>query len=273
MATDLGDPYPITVLTKDEDGDLATTSSVTVTVTLPDGSTTSPAAMTETTTGRFVYDYPTTVAGLHSFEATATGAVEGVYEDVFNVAASLASVVSLPDMRSHLRLTSTDDDEIVRDYLAVATDCAQARSGRIWVRTTVLAEVHDGGAPKLRLRNSPVLSITSVTENGTTVPSTGYVLHARFGWLYRGTTTSASCWPYSRQGILVSYVAGPPSGVIPPAIPHGVKEMVRHLWEARRGGSGIPRQGPDTEWVPILGYSVPRRVAELWDMHTSPLVG
>lgn len=275
MALDVGDIAPITVETKNASGTLVTTDSVSVVITLPNGTALPSAALTETSTGHWEYDYVTTVAGRHEWTATATGAVDAVFGDAFEVTAAFDGLVSLEEMRAHLRLSASTDDEQLRDFILVGTDCAQQYTGRTWVRTAVVGELHNGGDRMVQLRHAPVASVSAVTENGVALTeNTHYVLNGRLGWLYRGTKTAPTCWLWGRQIISASYVAAPDGGIVPPAVRHGVREMVRHLWEARRGGSGIPRQGPDTEWVPILGYSVPRRVAELWDLHgTGPLVG
>lgn len=267
MPTDVGDLFPITVLTYDEDGEPANTGSVEVVVTLPDGTALPSVPMTVSGTGRYEYDFPTTVAGLHAWEATAAGAIEGVYVDTFLVVgAAEVGLVSLDEARAHLRMsaTATGDDELLRGYILVASDLCEAYTNQVWRRTTVTGEVHDGGRRALQLRRRPVVEVTAASEGGTAV--TNYVLNARTGRLYRGTATSPDCWLDGRQSVLVTYTAGPVDGVLPAKLRHGVLECIRHLWESRRGGTGVPRQGPDTEWVPILGYSIPRRVAENWDM-------
>jgi hypothetical protein len=271
VPTDLGDIYAITVETRDEDGELANTGSVEVVVRLPTGASMSSVPMALASTGRYEYDFPTTLAGLHSWEATAAGAVEGTYVDTFVVTSgSDVGIVGLQEAREHLRFSATDDDELLRGFILVASELCEAYTGRAWRRTVVSGEVHDGGGCFLQLRRQPIVEVTAAAENGAAV--TQYTLDPRKGRLYRGTATADSQWLPGRQIITVSYVAGPPDGTVPAKVRHGVLECIRHLWESRRGGSGIPRQGPDTEWVPILGYSIPRRVAEMWDLSRRPRV-
>lgn len=271
MTTDIGDPYPITVETRDENGALIDTTTVTVVITLPDGTDLAPASMTRTTVGRYEYDYVTTVAGLHEWEAEALGAIEGVFTDTFTVTSSSeVGIVGLQEARAHLNLVGTDDDEILRAYILTASDLCEAYTGRAWRRTAVVGEVHDGGGAYLQLRRQPVLEVTAATENGAAAAD--YVLDARRGRLYRGTQTGRSQWLPGLQIVEVTYVAGPADALVPAQIRHGVLECIRHLFEARRGGSAIPQVGAATEWVPVLGYSIPRRVAELWNMRRRPRV-
>lgn len=275
MATDLGDLYPITVETRAApvppatEGELVTTAAVDVVVTLPDGTAApgSPFSMSENPTGTWQYDYATTVPGLHAYEATSTGAIEGVFSDTFVVVAPLGSIVSLQEAREYLDFEETDADELLRATCIVASQACEEWTGKTWMRQVVTDEPHGGCGSRLRLRRRPVLSVTSVEENGVAVPGAGYFLNARQGWLYRGTTQGVYDWTSGVENITVTYIAGPPGGVVPETIRRGVLEMVRHLWTTQRGASGFPSQGTDSEWSPGAGYSIPRWVEQLWAAH------
>jgi hypothetical protein len=272
VTTDLGDLYPITVLVRDEDGVLTDTTSVSVAITLPTGAAASgsPFTASRVSVGRYELDYETTVAGLHSWTATASGAIEGVFSDTFVVVStSDVGIVSLEDARGALRIGSsnTAEDEFIRDAILDVSDICEAYTGQVWRRTVVTAELADGGGDFIQLKRIPVLSITSVSESGVSVAASGYVLDADNGWLWRGTAQSSRAWAHGRQSVSVSYVAGPADGVVPRRIRRGALNFIRHLWEERRSGSGIPFQaGPDTEWVEQNGVQIPRRVAESWDL-------
>ena len=184
----------------------------------------------------------------------------------------MAGIVTTADIKTHLQITVSSYDTELGNFCLAASDACEAYTGRVWRSTTVTAELHDGGQPFLRLRTVPVASVTTVVEYGTTLTAADYVLDGRLGWLYRGGPTTPLCWLDGRQSIAVTYVAAPP-GPVPYTITHGVLEMVRHLWETQRGGTGLPRTGPDGEWDPSHAYSIPRRVAELWDLsRRGPLV-
>jgi hypothetical protein len=262
-------------LLEDEDGNPAA-ATVSVLITLPNQSTDTPT-VTSTELGTYAFNYTTQMPGPHRFMVSATGGFLGsdvleLGSDVFDVLADdVAGIVGLQETREHLRISpSDDDDETLRAFILTASDLCEAYTGRIWRRTAVDDEAHDGGGRYLQLRKRPVLEVSAASENGAAVAS--YTLNPRLGRLYRGSATEDAQWLPGRQIVTVSYVAGPPDGLVPSSLRHGVLECVRHLWESRRGGSGLPRQGQADEWVPILGYSVPRRVAELWDMKRRPKV-
>lgn len=272
MTTDLGDLYPITVLVRDVDGVLTDTTSVSVAITLPSGTAApgSPFATSRVSVGRYELDYETTVAGLHSWTATASGAIEGVFSDTFVVVStSDVGIVSLEDARGALRIsaTNTGEDEFIRDCILDVSDICEAYTGQVWRRTVVTAELADGGTEFVQLQRIPAQSITSVTESGVAVAGTGYVLDSANGWLWRGTAQSGRLWACGRQSVSVSYVAGPVNGVVPRRIRRGALNFIRHMWEERQAGSGIPfAAGAATEWVDSNGFQIPRRVAESWDL-------
>lgn len=244
----------------------------TVAVTQPDGTAVTPApTAVKVATGSYYALMVPTQAGRHTWTVTTTTPAWVRQPDAFHVGASAdAPLIGLADAKEHLRITGTADDAQLLAFCHRASDAADAYTGKLWRRTTVTAELHDGdGTPVLQLDCRPVLSVTSVTESGTSVASTGWVLDAAAGLLVRGTTTARSVWAVGTQNVSVTYMAGPAGGVVPDDVIQGALELLRHLWESQRGGSGRPRQGADMEYDPRQAYSVPRRVAELWDRHQS----
>lgn len=231
MPLDIGDPAPLTVriYTDDEPPQLIDTTTVNVIVTLPDGTTSAVLPMTRASLGVYEYDFPTTMPGLHQWAATATGAVEGVFEDAFTVTAGGRSLVSVDEAVEHLRgagvITKPADRERLRWLCQVATDAVERDLGRILVPRE-FTEVLDGGRHALVLTHTPVLEVLSVDEDGVTVPGTGY--WTRYGLLYRGTLGARGCW--SHAGVTVTYRAG---DLIPPPVTRKVAlNGVQRMWQA-----------------------------------------
>ena len=264
MSIDVGDVVTLTWAYG-----LSTTAAVTVT--LPDGSTSSPSVTGSST---YTASYTTTQEGYHRVRWVGTVTNVGAYEDSFNVESSaLSPIISLADAKTHLGISVSTNDEQLRQILDVSSQICEDRTKLVWRRRTVTAEVHSGaGTPYLRLFKAPIVSVTSVTENGAAV--TDYVIDAPTGTLQRGTTLAAWYWWPGQGNISVTYVAGPPGGVVPANIQHGVRQLVRHLWNYQRGGSNVPRQaGADSEVDPRSGYTVPYAVLEAWGTPTTLLVG
>lgn len=271
---DVGDPVPGLSLATSAGGVATDPTTLTLTLTLPDGTTkvgTWPAAGGDTLTvarasaGSFSCTYVTTQAGRHTVRWVASGAgTDRAHVDAHNVAAATAiPLISLADIREQCRSSSTAADEELRWYGLVASRMAEDHT-QVW-RPTALTATKDGGGRFVRLRG-PVRSVTSVTEDGIAVASTGWTLHAARGWLYRGTQTSWDRWSPGVANIVVAYVAGPPDGIVPEGILQGVRIQVQHLWDTQRGGgASTPRQaGADFTTDPRTGFSIPNRVLEMW---------
>lgn len=257
MTYDLGSVVAIGVQTRDGNGTLADVGSMALTITLPDGTTTS-ATPAHPTTGSYTYDYTPSQAGRHVAYWVATGQNATSYTDVFDVRdpADLP-VVGLADAKAHLNVTVTTYDAELRRFLDVATDLCESYTGRSLRRRTV-TEALDGGRSSLVLRQAPVLSVTSVVVDGTTMSDLAVDLPN--GIVYTDDDESGIFTP-GRQTITVTYVAG---WAAPPAdVQQAVLETLRHLWTTQRGGMDGRNPFAGDEYAAGTGWSLPRRVIEL----------
>jgi Phage gp6-like head-tail connector protein len=163
------------------------------------------------------------------------------------------AIITLAEAKLHLRITGSADDTQIQAHVDAATDLCEQVTSSVWTARSV-TESYDGLMTiSLSLRTTPVLSITTVTENGVAVPGTGYTLDANSGILYRGSSLAPMLWQSGRQNITVVYQAGP-SGAPPARIKQGTLEVVAHLWGRQRGGSNLPRQeelGPSPWGLPL----------------------
>ena len=276
MAYDLGDVATLAIQIKDNTGTLANAGAVVATVTAPDGTTSTPS-VTNGSTGNYSTTYTATLVGRHSIRWVATGANAGAYTDVFEIAdPALLPVVSLSDLKTHLRRTSatdTTDDETLRNVLAVATDMAEQYCNRALRRKTIIetrnAPVYDNGGmgrvPVIALYETPVISVTTVVENGVTLTANDYSVDLNSGLLWRGVGVAAGSynWFGGQNAVTVTYVAGftdPPMGV-----QYGVKEIARWLWQSTQQGprpafgqsgdfSGAGDAIPQWLWRPLEPY-------------------
>lgn len=83
---DLGDVVALTAAFTNSGGTAVTPSSgVTITVKLPDGTTTSPATPSNPSTGNYSYEYAPTQEGLHFYRFVGTGTNAGAGEGKFTV--------------------------------------------------------------------------------------------------------------------------------------------------------------------------------------------
>ena len=269
MAYDLGDLVPLRVLVKDSAGVAANATSVSVTITAPDG-TTSTSTVSPTTTGQYDYTYTPTTAGRYLVRWAATGTNASSYTDAFTVndPADL-SLLSLTDAKQYLNITSSSADEELRQFILEASDIAERLTSR-QLRRKTYTEAYSVSGPYFSLRQQPVISVTTVTEDAVTLTAgTDYVLDAALGILYRGSTLSPLYWHAGQDNIAVTYVAG--EGNPSPTAVLLVKELTRHLWRTQRGASPMGMGGQD-DFIPGGNNIVTYRIKELAELLSIPTV-
>jgi hypothetical protein len=210
---------------------------------------------------QYHYDYVTTGPGLWSGLWSSTGPVTSKLFR-FEVSSLVnQGLVSLEDAKAHLDKTSTVDDDELEELIGVATEIVEDLVGPVLVRTVV--ERHDGGR-SLWLQEYPIVEVVSIEpwlEFGTGFAVASTRLDSETGRLERLDGQSFAPGPFK-----VTVRAGRP--VVPKAVSHGAREIIRHLWETQRGGTTFVGPGPDPgedEMFVVSGreYSVPRRVLEL----------
>jgi uncharacterized phiE125 gp8 family phage protein len=269
----LGGQVALPLTVTDATTALVDAATVVMTVTLPDGTTTTlslaGATVTRTSTGTYVAYYTTIQAGRHTWSAATTAPVTQSPPDAFMVGALAdAPIVGLGDIREHLAITTNGTDAILLTLGQRASDLCENKTGQIWRRTTITGELYSGGGSALILQKPPASSITTVVETGVTLTSSDYTLDPSGGMLYRGPTRSGMLWLWGRSNISLTYVAGPPGGIVPDDLAHSVLELIAHFWDVRRGGSQTRRgAGAVDDWDPRQGFTVPRRVSEVWDSY------
>lgn len=241
--------------TRDGDGNLFTPGAISLTILLPDGTTTGALTPVNDGIGLYHYDYTPTQAGRHIARWVTTSPA-GADEETWDVAAQWAEagVISLAEAKAQLNITSTRDDEELSGFIRAVTDICERYVGALSRRT--YSERHDGGY-QLALNHTPVLSLTSVTAiltSGQDQDIARLDLDGPTGVVQR----LDSC--YMSGPLRVTYLAG--RAEIPPNVRQAALIILQHLWETQRGNVA-PRFGADEGWDPRQGFSIPRRALEL----------
>lgn len=246
----------------DAAGVLTNPATCTLVITLPDETTLTVPAPTNTGTGLFRYDYTTTQAGRHTFrwDTTSPSAPD---DGSFEVHAASVGIISLQDAVAHLNLSGTDvdRDEELRAFLE-ATTAVIERHPAFGVGPCVPQTVVERHRPgrSLWLRRPPVLSLTSITPvltSGTAVSVADVDVDEATGQVIRldGTPLTGGPWD-------VTYRAG--RRVISGNIVQAAKVILKNLWETQRGTT---RAATVTRSLDVLAapvsYSIPNRAVEL----------
>ena len=237
MALNVGGVIRLTYTVKDDAGALANPNSATITITQPDGTTATPTVtLPPVSTGRLVVDFQATQAGLHSVHWATTSPITAE-DDVFVAEPPKSLLISVDEAVAHLRaagvITSDADREQLQWLCMVATDVVETDLQRVLVRRTV-TETFNGGWGWVQLHNTPVLAITSVTESGTLLTGSDYLVDSS-GVLWRGTTTVGRNFTAGNQNIVVVYVAG---YLNPPRVARqAALNLVQAMWQTSQQAS------------------------------------
>lgn len=263
MPVDLGDTVPLTFEVRDADGALVNAAAVTATVTLPDGSTVSPAVSNPpAVTGVYGVDFVPTTAGRHMVRWVSTDPASA-YTDAFDVWLAVSeSIVSLAAMKDHLNksVEDTSDDEELRGFIEAATAVIEEHRGETVTRRTVVEDMNlRHPVMVVQLGTSPVQSLTSVaTVDGATTWDVNDLHVSRHGVVT--VQTGAALLGLVRFTLVGGYT------VIPPNYTLAAKIIVAHLWETQQQpGLGSNPYGADAQFLTPTGrgFAIPNRAVEL----------
>jgi len=263
MAIDVGDLYRCSwTNTAPGSGGLVNAGSIALTITLPDGATTSPTVVNPpATTGQYVYDYQTVQAGRHSARWVGTGTNPGAYVEVFDVRpADVPYIVSLQDIKDQTNISNTASDEELRRYLEAATGAIENHLGLAVVKRT-RTEEHQIGRGALVLNWTPVGAVTALSLVDGTYTWNVNDLHVTPAGV---VTSPLGIDPYGH--VTVTYTAG--MSIVPGNYGLAAAIIVQHLWETQRGTAGGPRPGAlgDSMGAGMYagrGFALPNRAIEL----------
>ena len=189
-----------------------------------------------------------------------------------------ARLVSLFDVKDHLRIPSTDrtrDARLVRMIDAIAP-VVEGITGPMLQRI-YQNETYDGGAWFISLKHRPVVSVASVVEYRGPIPYTltqvptpdlGTIYSYMFeppGRIVRRTVGGGiTPFPPGADAVFVTYTAG--WVTIPNNVREGALELIRINFQQTELG-GRPAWGTDVADTmagqQMLGFYVPNRVKEL----------
>lgn len=187
-------------------------------------------------TGDYYVLYPVTMAGLHTETLTAViGGQTVTIRRIFNVESPGMGFVDTDEAITMLKgesiIVRPQDLEWLRWLCAVASDAVEGDLGRA-IAPRIVTAVEDGGKTAILLGQAPIISVTSVVENGVTLAGTDYTADLDAGIIYRGGQQTARCWSVGRQNLTITYVAG---YQVPPRVARQVAmTIVQRQWTSTR---------------------------------------
>jgi hypothetical protein len=253
-------------------------ATVVLTVTAPDGTTSTPAVVT-TSAPTYTSTVPGTQVGAYLLVWVASGTTVDVFTDQFTVVAPLLQLISMADLKEQLNISSTDSTSTarLRRFIQTAGDVVENITGPM--RGQSIAEYYDGGNSSIVLRARWVQSITSITETiGTTtftlteqpLPAGSFTQYG-YTWdrithtIIRRFNGITGYFPSGNKNVAITYKQG--LNPLPQAISDAAGELIRHWWENGQQPSALSFTtaglNDDTGTVNSAGYWIPNRVNEL----------
>lgn len=260
---DLGDLIPLAVEIRDANGALANAGAMTLTISLPDGTSITPA-FTNPSVGRYEYYYVPTMPGRYVARWVATGLNSSAYVEVFDIRpADPGYIISPVDAKRALNidLTDTSNDEELRSMIEAITKVIEEIRDETIVRRTFVERIRPHGMRRWVLKHHPLLAITSLTREVdayTWAPTDITITDTDIGEISAGLYA-----PWLWGELTITYVAG--YSVIPASYIEAAKIILKHLWQAQQtpgmGRSPFAAGGDDT--TVIAGFAIPNRALEL----------
>lgn len=235
-----------------------------------------PTAQDTANAGTYMVEWHVTAAG----GAKTTFPTDGyqllwIEEDL--VTPGGAMLVSLPEVKDHLRIPNTDrsHDYRLRKMIDAVLPVVENITGPVVQR--VYTETYDGGSWFISLRHRPVLEVNSVVEyrgpiaynlQQVPTPDLGTIYSYMFeapGRIVRRTVGGGiTPFPPGADQVFVTYTAGFQS--TPANIREGALELIRvNFQPTEQGGRPSWSGGTADDQTPglMLGFFVPGRVREM----------
>lgn len=265
---DLGDTLPFSAdlysAPPDQGGELVNAVTVTLTISLPDGTTATPTLGDPVATGQYRYNYVSTMAGRHTgrWLFTFFGGSTSAYVETFDVRpADPGYLMSLAEAKAALNIpaTMTTDDEELRALIEAVTLAVENYTGETIARRTITDYLSVGLTTRILVHRAPIISVTSITRDDYTWPANAVTVRdAEIGEII----TTDSALPFYGD-LTVVYVAG--RAVMLANHVEAAKVILKHLWQTQQTPGLASRVfgGEEAPAVAGLGFAIPNRAAEL----------
>ncbi len=187
MTYNIGDLVRLTVVFTDINKVPENPTTVLLDILAPDGTTVTPPAITNPTTGTFYADLPITQAGIYKYRFTGTGTVQAVQEGQIVVSPSSLypvpgiDLTTLEQVKDYMSVCDAKSDNIISWAITSASIYWLWRTGQgnadgsipthsPYVSPQAYTEWYDGnGNDRLFLRHSPIVSVQALNINGVAV--------------------------------------------------------------------------------------------------------
>jgi hypothetical protein len=171
---------------------------------------------------------------------------------------STTKLIALADLKALLGITDSANDALLGNIIQRGSDAIARFCNRVFAQRTVIETLPGPGGQLLKLKFSPIITLTSIALDGETVDSDTYTLTEPDA----GIVFCESCWAYT--GHKYSYAATYTHGynlpemtgndTIPPDIQQAALELCKGMWLARQRDPTVTMESvPDVYTVQYGG--------------------
>jgi uncharacterized phiE125 gp8 family phage protein len=187
------------------------------------------------------------------------------------IANTVAGVIATEDAKTHLRVSGSDEDDLIDRLIVAAITSVEAHARIAMTPQTLELRVprFPLGGGYFALPRSPVRSVTSITYIDTdgdeqTLAGTVYALEGSGRPATVFLADDAQCWPGDaadrRDAVRVRYEAGPSTvGNVPEDLISAAMLLIGHLYENRQSVviGTIASKVPDAVGTLIMRHKIP----------------
>ncbi len=154
------------------------------------------------------------------------------------------AIITNTEIKEYLKITGTSQDALLTKIASRAQEILEGYLSRK-IEQATYTEKHDGGEPLILVKNRPIISVTSLKDNGVTVDASKYVVYNESGIvaLKSGYFTSGL------QKVEITYDAG--YATVPELIKEAALEIAMLIYKDIDAGEG--RFGKTGVSVPQTG--------------------
>ena len=188
---------------------------------------------------------------------------------------STTKLIALADLKAVLGIADSASDALLGQIIQRGSDAIARFCNRVFAQRTVVETLPGSGGQLLKLKFSPVVTLTSIAFDGDTVDSDSYTLtepdagmvYREAGWFYTGHAYDYAA-TYS-HGYNLPDMAG--TDTLPHDIQQAALELCKGIWLARQRDPSVSMESvPDVYTVQygqgkngVVVGAIPPNVQEL----------
>lgn len=198
-------------------------------------------------------------------------------------AANSYDLITLAALKLELGITNSDSDELLSQLISQASGVVADITGRVWIAETVEEKFYFNYwecVPTLVLRRRPVISITTLTENGAAlVEDVDFAVDAEKGMLYRIKYGAFLNGVIGSPSVVVDYIggyvlSGSPSMNIPRGLERATMILSKAYWFSNTRDPNV--RSETTFELDSITYrdaaDAEKAVADLLSLYSDPAV-